>query len=520
MARDTYHDRPSKRDLQQKEERFDRFVEKLEHKATESDLTDEKKRERRQYIGESTTEAERERRWCKAYFPHIFTLPWNGAHLYISRAREGGHTVSGFRKCGKTAYAMVAKIIRPLVKGTGGMLGVNLRTQEKADTRSKMLYRMIESNRLIQHDYDVRVDQEKKGHYIINSTHLIAGSAQKGLRSFVDENFNRFKVAINDDLYDRTTVDSERDNEKIYNFVASEVDGQMEDDGLYITLGNSITEGCPINLLKEENPENHYSLPALNEEGESTWPEYKTAEEWKEKKETTAPDVWAGDYMDDPLVLGEVMEEEWLSTVNPNLIEVTVSLTALDPARGESPSASRKGAATLALTSSDEVVMLRVYARKESWDATFNWLREAHRQAPQHSVILFENDFAQWDLAKPYYRRWRKQMGAVLPFMMITTDELVTAERGQSKFQRIMNLVEPHQNGRFRYSKKLTGTADWEKYRKQFIGFGEKDDQLNALDATATAYIKIQRFEPGTTSSFRSTKERTFTTPEWTGGFR
>lgn len=520
--KDTYHSRPTKKDLREKEERFDRFLDRLEYEATESDLTDEKRKERRRHVRAADTPAERERRWVKTYFPHVFDRPWNDAHLHISRAREGAHYVSGFRKSGKTAYAMVGKLLKPLAEGAGGMYGVCVRTQELARDRTYMLYRMLAHNELVQYDHEFRVDQEKKGHYIVNGTHLVGGSVQKGLRSQIDENFSRFKTVVCDDLYDRTTVgdpgdDDVTDNRRVYQFVVSEVDGQMEDGGCYVVLGNSITPNCPMELWKKQFSDRHFSLPALDEDGNSTWPAYKDEEEWREKKEKTAPDVWAGDYMDEPLVIGDVMEESWLRTVNIAVVQVITSITALDPARGASPAAAYKGGATLGLTSSDDIVMTGVYSRKEGWNATFEWLRRQKKTTPGHTVILFENDFAQWDFAQPYYRQWTSGSGEVLPLVFIETDELVTAERGQAKVSRILNLVEPHQNGRFYYDDKITGSDDFEQYKQDFLALGEQTEGMDALDACATAFIKLKEYSPSSRQPFESTAKRRFQHPSWTG---
>mgnify|MGYP006422703511 CR=1 FL=1 len=514
---DTFHKRPTARDLAQQEERFDAFLDRLEYAATESDLTPEKRKQRRAYVASGSTEAERERRWVKTYFPHVFTLPWNDGHVHISQMEAGGHFVSGFRKSGKTAYAMVGKVLRPIAEGAGGMIAVCVRTQDLAKERTHMLFRMLKQNTLVGYDHELRVDQAKKGHYIINGTHLVGGSVQKGLRSQIDENFSRFHTAVCDDLYDRTTVDSDADNEDVYEFVVSEVDGQMEDDGLYVVLGNMITDGCPMAMLAEDFPDRRFSLPALDDDGNSTWPAYKTADEWHEKRDETAPDVWAGDYMDDPLVYGDTLQESWLRTVNIATVQIVASITAIDPARGSSPAACYKGGSTLGLTSSDNVVMLAIYSRKESWASTFDWCRRQHQSTPSHSVILFEDDFAQWDFAEPYYKQWMESRGSVLPFVLITTDDLVTAERGQSKVARIMNLVHPHQVGRFLYDASITGSADWQQYRKDFLAFGEKTTGMDALDATATAFIKLRSYSPTNRTPFKSTGTRRFEKPRWTG---
>jgi hypothetical protein len=80
------------------------------------------------------------------------------------------------------------------------------------------------------YDYDVKVQQDKKGYYIVNNTILIASSVETGLRSIVDDDMKRIKISVNDDLYNKNSVASEYDNQKVFDFITSEIYGQMEDD--------------------------------------------------------------------------------------------------------------------------------------------------------------------------------------------------------------------------------------------------------------------------------------------------
>ena len=76
-----------------------------------------------------------------------------------------------------------------------------------------------------------------------------------------------------------------------------------------------------------------------------------------------------------------------------------------------------------------------------------------------------------------------------------------------------MNLVFPHQIGMFLYDEKIMRGADWDEYRRQYLGFGKANQKLDGLDATASAYILIFRYmESG---KFKPLKERLFEKRKW-----
>ncbi len=512
----------SLRALQRKEDRFEDLLSKLEFAATETELTPEKRAARLAATTPDTPAAELA--FCKTYFPEVFALPFNAIHEHLATLAEGSHTVSGFRRGGKSAYAFIGKVIRHVCLGRGGLVGVNLRTLDKAVARTRLLSRMIQANRLLAYDFEIEVEQDAGGYHILGpkgarATHLIAGSYATGLRAYVDERFSRFQLTVNDDLYDRQSIDSERDNEKVTNFVLSEVRGQMEDDGLDITLGNSISAGCPIVRLKEERPEAHFSLPALSHEtGETTWPAYRTTEEWHAFRDETPYDIWLGEYQDRPAQRGDVFQPEWLRTVRLSLTTITASITAVDPSHGESPAACYKGVATVGMTDKREAVCLDLFIRRAGYEVVFDYLLRVRRRfSAHHKVVLFENDFNQWGFAMPYYQAWKASRKELIPFVMHNSKDSKTQYRGADKESRILNLVHPHQTGGFAYAEEATGSADWEEYKRQFLGFGKAREKLDGLDALATAYIKIGHYV--TTGTFKPLKKRTRERPSWGGGF-
>jgi len=486
------------------DDQFESFLDTVLVDVVSNDLTPEKKADRRDRADKSDLE------FCKIYFPSIFNLPWNPFHYWMAKLKSGMYTASGFRKCGKSAFAYIAKAVKPICLDVGGIININARTLEISNENTSKLKRLMFRNKLLCFDYDLTLEQDLKGYYIIGQTYLIAGSVKTGLRNLVDDNFKRIRVAINDDLYNKETVNSEYDNAKVSDFIESEVSGQLEEYGLSITLGNSISETCPIVQLKNLHPDKHFSLPALDDAGASTWPEYKTAEQWDEFKKDIPWDIWLGEYMDKPSIKGEVFEPEMIHAININTIQILASISACDPSHGTSPAACDKAIATVGITSQREVIVQDMYIRKDSYPLVFDYVDALRGRVEHWKCLLFENDFNQWAFAAPYYFDWIKERNRTLPIVTHLSSQSSTAQRGSDKQSRIMNLVHPHQTKMLLYADKILLTKDFEKYRSQFLSFGKAEGKLDGLDALATAYIMIFRYLE--TGSFKLLKSRQFKT--------
>lgn len=483
------------------DDRFEQLLEDLRFRVVETELTPEKRAARRARCDED------EQQWLTTYFGAIFDSPWNAVHHHVASLKEGKHTVSGFRRSGKSAYTYLAKIVRPMVLGEGDLSGIALRTQDKAIARGEGLMRLIKANRLLSYDYDITWDQDRAGHWIVNGTHLIATSYSVGLRAYVDDNFKRFRRFVADDLYDRTTVTSELDNTRVVEFVTSEIDGQLEDGGLRIVLGNSITETCPIVQLKEQFPANHFELPALDEDGQSTWPGRFSTEYWLEFAAETPDEVWLGDYMCQPALKGDFFDDEWIRFV-PAIasIQVLASITCIDPAHGESPSACFKAAVTASALSNGKIRFEDLWLRRDPYSTLFGYLLEISRTVPAWKVALFEDDFSQWAYAQPYYAAWTKRTGATLPIMKHSAKEVTDGTFGTDKDSRIISLVHPHQTGVIEYADHLKSSKDYERYRLQLLSFGKSKEKLDGPDAAATAFHMVRRYV--STGSFKALAER------------
>lgn len=475
--------------VKQLDQKFEQYCDSIEFEVSETQLTPALRAERRMRADSDEFE------FCKIYYPQIFKEVFNGVHLHIKRCETGRFGVSGSRFYGKTAYGYVSKLIKRIVKG-GGMHGLGRRTEDIAKERTAAVYRLIDRNELLKYDYSVNVQQEKKGHYIINNAIFVAFGAFEGLRNFISDEFERFDTIILDDLYDRLSVRSEKDNERIYNFVSSEVEGQLNEDGLMLWFFNMIIETSPGAKFADNYPDRCFNYPALNENGETNWPGHSkyTTEYLRNKEASLDPEVWAGDWMNKPLQRGEIFEPDWLRGININLVKIVSSLTAIDPSIGKSPSACYKGIITIGKTETGQNVVLDIYSRKEDYNLVFDYVDAQRAMWPGWKVLLFENDFAQWFAAAKYYEDWSEKRKKVLPIVVFTTQMLATESFGTDKESRIMNLVHPHQTGKLVYNNDIMNNKDFERFRLQYLAFGKSTEKLDALDAEATAFIMLNRY--------------------------
>jgi hypothetical protein len=469
---------------------FEHFLDSVKVEHTKTELTPALRKQRRALADKDDL------KFCEIYFPDICHQPFNRLHKHVAQLDEGNHTLSGARLIGKSAFTYLAKGLKRLALGGPGIVNITLRTQEQARERTAALVRIMKRNKKLMYDYSINIQQDLKGHYIINNTHLVATSVRMGLRGILSDDFQRFVVSINDDLYNRDSVNSEEDNQKVADFIMSEIYGQMEDGGLCITMGNQITETCPINKIKEEYPNNHYSMPALDEKDKTTWSESKihTTEYWLNKRKNIPFDVWNGEYMDSPLRKGDVFDIDWLRTIKVDTTKIITSISAIDPSYGTSPSACEKGIATLGITNDNKIICQDIYLRKEDYSNVFDYVEQLRVSIPYWKILLFENDFNQWAIAKPYYEIWTNKRKKYLPITNYSSKELRSEYYGTNKEGRIMNLVHPHQTGSFYYGDEVVRTSDYKKYRAQYLSFGKAKGKLDGLDAMATAFIMLKSY--------------------------
>ncbi len=484
------------------DEQFEDFLNKIVFEQTETDLTPELRAKRRALADADDFQ------FCKIYFPQIFDDEWNGVHRHIKSLRRGIHYVSGSRKFGKTAFGLISKLVKPICEGGVGLVGLGMRTQDDSKERGEALTRLIQRNSKLCYDYDIQFQQDKKGYWIINNMTFVSVGAQEGLRNFADDNFKRFKILILDDLFNRITVRSVVDNERVYQFISSEAEGQLDDDGLMIVFFNIIINDSPGDRISKEHPERSFNFPALNENEETNWPESKkyTTEYLHKKRDDMNLEIWMGDWMNQPVLIGEIFDPNWIRGININNIKIVTALSAIDPSFGKSPAACYKGIVTLGITDREQQVILDIYLRKEDYEQVFDYLDNIRSITPYWKVLLFENDFSQWEIAAPYYKLWAEKRDKVLPIYQITTQQLKTENYGSDKESRIMNLVFPHQTGQLLYNEAIMNNADFKLYKQQLLSFGKSKEKLDGPDAASTAFILIKRYkEHGT---FKSSKLR------------
>ncbi len=398
------------------------------------------------------------------------------------------------------------------------MVNLNSFKLEVANFLGSGLVRSIKRNKLLCYDYEIEFEQDKIGYWIINGIPFITGSFRTGLRSMHDDDMIRVTFQLNDDMYGVDEATSESACEKIYNFIVDEAWGQLDQTrpALSLTLGNGINEQVPIVQLERKFPNDHFKLPAcINPEtgealdpedgGQTTWPEFRSNEDWQAFKQETDPVVWAGQYQCKPVVHGDILNVEWLKTVNINTIKIINRIAICDPAHGESPAACFKAFGVGGLTDKDQLIVLDLWVRRENYWSLFNY---AHRSYNEHKFdsFLFEDDFAQWAFAEKDYKLWRAETGNVLNIVPFYAKELATGTHSSQKFDRMMNLVLPFQRGEILFDENVARSRDYETLKQQYISFGSSNAKVDAIDMLASMWIMIFRYK--NYGKFRASKKR------------
>jgi hypothetical protein len=490
--------------FKQLDDDFEHYLDSVQFEATEKELTPELKAQRRKLADVDDFQ------FCKIYFPQIFRDSFNPLHFYIAECKTGFYTVSGCRRFGKSAFGYTTKFVKSMCIGGLGLLGLGLRTQSLAEARTASLVRLMKRNKKLMYDYDVNIQQDRIGDYIINFKNLKAFGYREGIRNIFDEEFNRFEIIIVDDLFDRNSVKSEVDNKKVYDFVTSECTGQLRPGGLIIWFFNYCSTDSPGKEYADAHPETHFNLPALNEEGKTNWPDsFWTTEELVKLSKEIPYEVWMGDYMNDPIQKGDIFNTDWLNTINLNLIKIAASITGVDPSHGQSPAACDKAAITIGIDAElEKCYITDIYIRKEGFPEFFDYLAMVKINTINHKAICWENDFQQWDYASAYYDNWRKKHKIYLPIILFNAKDNTSEFYGSDKESRIMNLVFPFQKGHILINALITGRHDYTVWKTQYISFGKNKTRLDGLDATASAFIMLPRYV--NTGSFKSTGQRRF----------
>lgn len=447
--------------------------------------------------------------FAKIYFPQIFSLPWNALHRWMASLGPGCWTCSGHPESGKSALAHILFAVRPLVYGLGGIVNLNTQKEPVSQDRVLGILELLRKNERLKYDFKISIERDSMTHAIVNGTHLIPGSVNTGLRNITTAEFGRVDWQVNDDLYNRITLAEIKTSDHVTDFVTGEAWRQLSSfrPSFSITLGNVITEDAPIDRLRKMNPANHFSFPALNEKGESNWPEFRTKEAWEKFAATKPPHVWFGEYLEKPLVKGDVFELGWLRTfIKKAEDSPLVRIACHDAARGESPAACRKALVTGSFMPDGSLVIEDIYARRESYPEFFNYSFALRTRLP-YLVLMFENDFAQFDFAQPYYLQWTAHSGFVIPLDVFLAKDLITEFSSAKKEDRIMYLVNPIQTGIIRFAPGVIETPDGQVFKNQYSGW-PKWKENDVLDAMATLYILGKRYIE--TGSFKPARERSW----------
>lgn len=261
------------------------------------------------------------------YLRDKFKLGLAGLHKEIINTietRTGFVGILGFRGCGKSTLSEYYTLYAMLEKKSLYTVYLS-KTDEKARQAVMNIKKEIENNKLLQEDYDIRVNVSDKmalankwteNFIVVNDCAIQArskGSQVRGLK-FLD---SRITMIIADDLEDTEDTKSDEMRRKTRHWFYSELveamaQGELGKDSKIIMIGNLVHRDCLLahldNKSLDNTNENIVSVkkyPLVSDDGVIAWKGmYPTQESIEEKKkkvllsgEGMGSVIWAREYL-------------------------------------------------------------------------------------------------------------------------------------------------------------------------------------------------------------------------------
>lgn len=261
------------------------------------------------------------------YLRDKFKLGLAGLHKEIINTietRTGFIGILGFRGCGKSTLSEYYSLYSMVEKKSLYTVYLS-KTDEKARQAVMNIKKEIENNKLLQEDYDIRVNVSDKlalankwteSLIVVNDCAIQArskGSQVRGLK-FLD---SRITMVVCDDLEDTEDTKSDENRKKTRHWFYSELveamaQGELGKDSKVVMIGNLVHRDCLLAHLDNKSLDNSNEnivkvskYPLINDEGEVAWKGmYPTLESIEEKKkkvmlsgEGMGSVIWAREYL-------------------------------------------------------------------------------------------------------------------------------------------------------------------------------------------------------------------------------
>jgi len=392
-------------------------------------------------------------------------------------------------------------------------------TYDKAETLLGDIQAQLESNLRFQNDYNVKPAHGSwaEGEFTTRCGLFFkaigAGQSPRGVRN---EAARPDYVLVDDIDRDDQVVNDDR-TDKVLSWIRKALLPAISlKTGRFILAGNRIhPKSVLAKFIDKTEGLWHIKVNALDKNGKPSW-NYFTIKDLEKRRMEMGSIDFEAEYMNNPVVSGDVFKEEWLSyqKVNKTELKKLVEVIAYcDPSLKNSKTSDYKAVAVLGRYPDGRLLLIDVFCRQCSVQQMVDWHYDYYEQSLNWPIPLrfeMEATFAQDLLLTDFQDEGRKR-GIQLP---LSPD----LSKKPNKEARIMAMQAIFENRFILFNEDLKDKADFRAAKDQLLGFSPHNRMADDFpDALEGAYKKLslralqyQQTANNPTTYYKRTRPKSF----------
>ena len=259
-------------------------------------------------------------------------------------------------------------------------------------------------------------------------------------------------------------------------------------DMRFIVVGNKISYNSIVQRFEDNNLFTVSKINALNDKGESNWPEVYSTKRIKDDIKRIGNLAASTEMFNTPLMVGNLFKQKWLKFDDISNFEHVVCY--YDPSWTNSAKSDYKSIITLGYSRQEnKYVIFDIFCRRTGID----------------TLVLYFSEELDRKLLQPYTRKYYHEANASQVFLLKVFDEtlrrynlpalpIVLDKRTKpTKYARIENLAPYFERGDIILHERVKNTEDYIQFQSQLLSFTRNsrtpDDGPDALEG---AFFKLK----------------------------
>lgn len=438
--------------------------------------------------------------FVKTYFPHhcqgskgFIKLP--KFHIdgvtNIMKHKKGEFLIElarGFSK--STVYSFFLPIWLALKGDVTNMILVS-KSQDMATELLQRIQAEFESNELLINDFgDFISDGDwSKTKFVIRQGCCFNAKGRGASPRGTNWNAIRPNMIIMDDIDDDELSRSDKRVRQLLNWYKEALYNTVDISKPYriVLCGNRFAPNMLLTHFADMNPTYHLKVNALDDNGESTWPERITTEDIQYVRIKNGEISFKREYMNTPIYEGAIFKEEWINFKQPfSLNEYELLLIYFDPSY--SATGDFKSIVTLGFKDK-EYHVLDIFLRKCDMQQSIYYLYDLYEKYEDircNFIMMIESVFGQGEIFKLVIDQVGMSKNVRLP---IIYDD----SKKQNKVARIETLTPYFSNNWLYFNEQKKGTNDYKVATEQVLSFCKEVDHDDFLDSLESAMNNMNK---------------------------